>query len=126
MKDVSTKILALSVAAFFAFGCGFVENVRDVTSNTNAGASKVREAAGLKKSGIKECDELIDVLVAKGREQANTEDSWLNKAGEEIVKQKIYDSLSENNANKTPKEKAELAQNCKTWLGYLRDEPKKK
>jgi hypothetical protein len=100
MKDLSTKILALATVAFFAFGCSFIENVQrqvqDTASNTNAGANTAREALGLKKSGIAECDELVDVLAARSKNQANTEDSWFNKAAEELIKQQIYDQLSQN------------------------------
>jgi hypothetical protein len=127
MKDLSTKILALATVAFFAFGCSFIENVQrqvqDTASNTNAGANTAREALGLKKSGIAECDELVDVLAARSKNQANTEDSWFNKAAEELIKQQIYDQLSQNETNRTPQQKADLARNCKIALDYMRDTP---
>lgn len=129
MKDLSTKLAALSITAFFAFGCSFIDNVQrtvqDTTSNTNSAANTARETLGLKKSGIAECDELVDLLAARSKNQVNTEDSWFNKAAEEVIKQQIYDQLSQNDANRTPQEKAELAKNCKIALDYLRDEPKK-
>lgn len=124
MKDLSTKLAALSIMAFFVFGCSFVENVQrqvqDTTSNTNSAANAARETLGLKKSGIAECDQLVDVLAERSKNQANTEESWFNKAAEEVVKQQIYDQLSKNDTNRTPQEKAELAKNCKIALDYLR------
>lgn len=124
MKNLSTNILVLSIILFVAFGCSYINStqktVEDTASNKNGAANTARETLGLKKSGIKECDELVDVLAAKRRQNANEAQSWTDKAGEEFAKQQIYDQLSKNDANRTPQEKKDLAERCKTVLDYVK------
>jgi hypothetical protein len=81
---------------------------------------------GLKKTGIPECDEIVEILTQKTKGNIDPADeSWTNKAMMELVKQQIYNYVNEGNTNKTPQEKAEMAQHCKTALGYLRDAPQR-
>lgn len=124
MKNLSTKILVLLIILLVAFGCSYIDTaqktVQDTTSNTNGAANTARDTLGLKKSGIKECDELVDLLAAKRKQNANQEQSWTDKAAEEAVKQLVYDQLSKNDTNRTPQEKADLAKNCKIALDYMR------
>jgi hypothetical protein len=107
-----------------AFGCSYIDTaqkaVEDTTSNKNGASNTARETLGLKKSGIKECDELVDVLAAKRKQNANQEQSWTDKAAEEAAKQLVYDQLSKNDTNRTEQEKADLAKNCKLALDYVK------
>jgi hypothetical protein len=109
---------------FTAFGCSYIDTaqktVQDTTSNKNAAANTARDTLGLKKSGIRECDELVDALAAKRKQNANEEQSWSDKAVEELVKQQLYDQLSKNDTNRTPQEKKDLAEKCKMVLGYVK------
>lgn len=87
--------------------------------------NKTRETLGLKKTGIAECDEVIEILTRKSKGNSNAEEeSWTNKAMTELVKQQIYNYVNDS-TGKTAKEKEDLTQKCKTALGYLKDEPKK-
>ena len=124
MKDLSTKIFVLIIILFTAFGCSYIDTaqkaVQDTTSNKNSATNTARDTLGLKKSGIKECDELVDALAAKRKQNANEEQSWSDKAVEELVKQQLYDQLSKNDTNRTPQEKKDLADKCKMVLDYVK------
>jgi hypothetical protein len=124
MKNLSTKILVLSIILFVAFGCSYMDTaqktVQDTTSNKNGATNTARDTLGLKKSGIRECDELVDVLAAKRKQNANEEQSWSDKAAEEFAKQQIYDQFSKNESNRTEQEKTDLAQKCKVALEYFK------
>ena len=114
----------LIIILFTAFGCSYIDtakkSVEDTTSNKNSAANTARDTLGLKKSGIKECDELVDALAAKRKQNANEEQSWSDKAVEEMVKQQLYDRLSKNDTNRTPQEKKDLADRCKVVLDYVK------
>jgi len=105
----------------FVSGCGMVQKVQEFGSNNSNVEDKTRGALGLKKTGIPECDEVIEILDNKRKGSSNTgEQSWQDRAMTEVLKQQIYNYVNDGNANKSPKEKAELAGKCKTALGYLR------
>ncbi|HLM03199.1 MAG TPA: hypothetical protein VK400_19255 [Pyrinomonadaceae bacterium] len=124
MKNLSIRILVLIIAAFAAFGCSYIDSAQksaqETASNKDGAANTARDTLGLKKSGIKECDEVVDALAAKRRQNANEEQSWSDKALEELVKQQLFDQLSKNDTNRTPQEKKDLADKCKTVLGYVK------
>lgn len=123
MDKIIPKFFVFAVLFFFLSGCNWVQKMS--SSNSNA-EDKTRETLGLKKTEIPECDEVIEILArkAKGNATAQEEESWTDRAATELVKQQIYKYLNDGNANKSQKEKAELAGKCKTALGYLKDEPK--
>ena len=124
MKNLSIRILVLIIAALAAFGCSYIDSAQkfaqDAASNKDGTANTARDTLGLKKSGIRECDELVDALAAKRRQNANEEQSWSDKAVEELVKQQLFDQLSKNDTNRTAQEKKDLADKCKTVLGYVK------
>lgn len=120
MKNLSTGIFVLLILCFVALGCSYIDSAQKTLENTNGATNTARETLGLKKSGIKECDELIDVLAAKRKQNANQEQSWTDKAAEEAAKQLVYDQLSKNDTNRTAQEKADLAKNCKIALDYVK------
>lgn len=123
MNKFFIKTLILAIWLFSLSGCGWVQNIGSTNSNAE---EKTRETLGLKKTGIPECDEVIEILARKTKGNANAqEESWTDRAATELVKQQIYNYVNDGNANKSPKEKAELAGKCKTALGYLKDDAKK-
>ena len=127
MKKRLSNLFVLGFVLFFVFGCSWVQSVQDtVQGNQNANVEdRTRDALGLKKTGIPECDEVIEILAKKSRGDSNAEESWTNKAMTELVKQQIYSYINDG-ANKSEKEKADMAKNCKAALGYLKEEPKMK
>jgi uncharacterized protein YceK len=116
-KNLSIKILVLIITLFAASGCSYIDSA---TSNKETAANTARDTLGLKKSGIKECDELVDALAAKRRKNANEEQSWTDKATEELIKQQLYEQLSNNNTKRTEQEKKDLAGKCKVVLDYVK------
>lgn len=117
------KAIILGYFLFSLAGCTWVQRMS--SSNSNA-EDKTRETLGLKKTGIPECDEVVEILTRKTKGNANSqEESWTDKAATELIKQQIYNYINDSNTNKSPKEKAELAGKCKTALGYLKDDSKK-
>jgi hypothetical protein len=123
MNKIISKFVVLTVLSTAAAGCSTIQNI--TSSNANA-EDKTRETLGLKKTGIPECDEVVEILSKKAKGNSNTEDeSWTDRAAAELVKQQIYNYINGGNTNKTPAEKSEMAGKCKTALGYLKDNSKK-
>ena len=123
MNKMFSKLLILIVAVSFAAGCSTIESY--TSSNANV-EDKTRETLGLKKTGIEECDEVIDILDRRRRGSSNAEEqSWTDKAATELIKQQIYNYLNERQGNQAPQEKENLKQKCKTALSFLKEEPKK-
>lgn len=121
MNKIFYAFLIFSFLVLPAAGCSFVQKMQ---SNSNV-EDKTRDTLGLKKTGIVECDEVVEILSKKSKGNTKPEDeSWIDKAKTELIKQQIYDYV--NGGNKTPKEKAEMAENCKTVLGYIKEDPKTK
>ena len=127
MNKLFSRLFILMAAISFAAGCSTIESFQSSNANVE---DQTRETLGLKKTGIAECDELIEILAQRAKGNSNAaEQSWTDqvkdKAITEVVKQQIYNYLNEGNANKTPKEKEDLTLKCRTALSYLKDEPKK-
>jgi hypothetical protein len=127
MNKMFSKLFILIAAISLAAGCSTIENFQSSNANVE---DKTRETVGLKKTGIAECDEVVEILAQRARGNSNAgEQSWADqikdKAIVEVVKQQIYNYVNEGDANRTPKDKEDLRQKCKTALGYLKDEPKK-
>lgn len=123
MTKLITKIIVFAVFLSLVFGCSWMENMRSSNANVE---DKTRDTLGLKKTGIAECDEVVDLLAKKYKGNTNTQDeSWTDKAVTEVIKQQIYNYINDGKANKTPQEKADLQDKCKVALGYLRDGQKK-
>lgn len=105
MKNVFTLILAAVLLAA-TLGCGLVSRLQDETpgssnSNKTIGDKAVDVAVGDTKIGIKECDDVVDIL----NEQINDpEESFVTKALKRTILNQFRDqlkrSLEENQANK--------------------------
>jgi hypothetical protein len=127
MNKLYSKLFILICATACAAGCGTIESYQSSNANVE---DQTRDTLGLKKTGIAECDEVIEILAQKARGNSNAaEQSWMDQAKDkaitEVVKQQIYNYVNEGNANRTPKDREDLTQKCRTALSYLKDEPKK-
>lgn len=124
MKNLSAAISVLAIIVFVSFGCSYIDSaqksVQETTSNKEAAANTARDTLGLKKTGIRECDQLVDAIAEKRRKNANQEQSWTEKASEEAVKQLVYNQLSESNTKRTEQEKKDLADKCRLALDYVK------
>jgi hypothetical protein len=120
MKKVFSTLLLLSLFAIVFSGCNAIQKVQEISSSNANVEDKTRDTLGLKKTGIPECDQVVDILTKKSKGNKNTEEeSWQDRAMTELVKQQIYNYINDPDANKSPQEKADLAQKCKTALGFL-------
>ena len=105
MKNFFTIIFA-GVLLTATLGCGLVSRLQEETtgssnSNKTIGDKAVDVTVGDTKIGIKECDDVVDIL----NEQINDPDeSFVTKAIKRTVLNQFRDqlkrSLEENNANK--------------------------
>lgn len=135
MKDLSTKIAILTVVLVAGFGCGLIESLPsggESQTNDNAGRGNVqtngnanvadatRDALGLKKSGIPECDELIDEVAKDEATNSGAEETYAERLAKEFIKQQIFDRLNKDDANRTPAERQQLATMCKKALESYR------
>lgn len=106
MKNIFTITLAGAVLAF-TLGCGLISRMQDDTggssnSNKTLGDKAVDVAVGDTKIGIKECDDVVEILDA----QINDPDeSFVTKAVKRTILNQFRDqlkrSLDENQADKT-------------------------
>ncbi|MGI8493935.1 MAG: hypothetical protein ACR2L1_01315 [Pyrinomonadaceae bacterium] len=121
MKKTFLKSAILSVILLFFSGCNMVETMKSNNANI---INTTRQNLNLKKTGIPECDEIVDVLAQKGKGNV-AEESLETKAMTELVKQQIKSYVNDGAAGKSPKDKADLAEKCKTALSYMKNDSKK-
>ena len=105
VKNISTMIAAAVLLAA-TLGCGLVSRIQEETSdssnsNKTVGDKAVDLAVGDTKIGIKECDDVVDIL----NEQINDPDeSFVTKALKRTILNQFRDglkrSLEENKADK--------------------------
>lgn len=126
MSKTIFNLCLIAVIMFVGFGCNWVQNKALEQAGINANANfedAVRDGTGFKKTGIVECDEVVEVLVKKGKGETNqAEESWTSRAATEVVKQQIYNQLQEGNTNRSPQQKEDLRQKCRAALDYLKDD----
>lgn len=105
MKNLFTIIFAGAMLTA-TLGCGLVSRLQDETtgssnSNKTVGDKAVDVAVGDSKIGIKECDDVVDIL----NEQINGPDeSFVTKALKRTIlnqfKEQLKQSLEQNNTDK--------------------------
>lgn len=118
MKNKSV-ILILCVSIFAVLGCGITDRVQKAVegdSNSNKSVSdKVTEDILREKTGVPECDEVIDFFADQSK---NNEDDFVSKATKEFVFNKIRQSIKEN-IEKNQNDKVKMAQNCKEYKAQI-------
>ena len=121
MKNFFTIIFA-GVMLSSTLGCGLVSRLQDETtgssnSNKTIGDKAVDVAVGDTKIGIKECDEVVEIL----NEQINDPDeSFVTKALKRTIlnqfRERLKQSLEENKADKQ-----QVAEFCREFKKNLTD-----
>jgi uncharacterized protein YpmB len=120
MKNILSVTIVVSLIVFVSLSCSYVSKFQNATSNKNAASDAAREALDLKKTGIPECDQLVESWTSAANSNSADEESWASRAGKEVLRQKIYDEISKNSNTRTPQETKDLAQNCKAMLDYFK------
>lgn len=125
MRKTIFNFCLVTIVLFVGFGCNWVQDraLEQVGINSNANFEEAaRDGMGLKKTGIAECDEVVEILVKKGKGDTNqAEESWASRAATEVVKQQIYNQFQNGNTNQSPQQKEDLRKNCRLALDYLKD-----
>lgn len=125
----NTFVIFVSSILFFAvLGCGISERIQNAVSEKPANSSssssnsatknatdKVTEDVLREKTGIPECDEVLDMLADQSKGQ---DENFVSKAAKEVVfnriRQSLKDSIQQNQNNQ-----ANLAQTCKEFKSQL-------
>ena len=112
MKNTRQLLLVMPILLLVGLGCGSVtemmpEEVKTAT-NTVANNSESPENLLREKTGVPECDQLIDLFADESK---NKDDDYITRAAKEFFFNKIRQSIKENiDQNKNnPKE---MAKNC--------------
>jgi len=132
MKNIFACFVALVILLAIVLGCSSINPLADKgKSNSNKSLTDkgVDTVVGEGTTGIKECDEVMDMIAA---ETNNPDDNFVTKAIKATFLNKIKDSIkkaieeNKSNANGT----AELAKTCtefkKQLIKYKAEEEQKK
>ncbi len=121
MKNKSV-ILVLCVLLFAVLGCGISDKIKEISgeksSNSNATVpnsenksvgDQVTEDVLREKTGVPECDELLDWLTDQTK---TNDDNFISKGVKEYFFNKIRQSLKES-IEKNQNDKVKMAKECK-------------
>jgi hypothetical protein len=122
-------IFISGILLFAVLGCGISDRIQNAVAEKPANSSsgntstsenktisdQVTEDVLREKTGVPECDEVIDFFADQAK---NQEDDFVSKATKEFVFNKIRQSFKESiEKNKGDREK--MAQNCKDYKAQL-------
>jgi hypothetical protein len=129
MKNKINFLAALLLLLTVGFGCSYVDQLRSggnssTFSNTNSTTNSSSNSAdpnAAAKTGVAECDELIDLL---DKERQNPDDNFLTRKAREyaidFAKETIKKNIEENQGDKT-----KIAQGCREAKNeYLKNKDK--
>ena len=127
---MATKLFLLAILLVVGLGCGLIGRVQNTVvgseSNTaaNVNANKtltdkaVDTAVGSSKIGIRECDEVMDLIQA---ELDNADDNFVTKAIKATVLNRIKDGIREsveknrNSNGRSAKDEEEITKTCREF-----------
>lgn len=121
MKNKSV-IFVVCVLLFAVLGCGISDKIKKITEEktsnsnatpTNSGDKSIGDQATenvlREKTGVPECDELLDWLTDQTK---NNDDNFISKGVKEYFFNKIRQSVKES-IEKNQNDKAKMAKECK-------------
>lgn len=112
-------IIIVCISLLAVLGCGIGDRVQKAVegdSNSNKSVSdKVTEDVLREKTGVPECDEVINFFADQSKQE---DEGFVSKATKEFVFNKIRQSIKEN-IEKNQNDKAKMAQNCKEYKAQL-------
>ncbi len=125
MKNTIFASLAITILLVVSLGCSSINPFADdkaKPANTSSSANKanansnksltdkaIETAVGEGKTGVPECDEIVDMLAAYGN---NPDDNFAIRAVKSVVANKIKDELK-GVIEENQTDKAELAKACR-------------
>ncbi len=119
------KLFPLALIVAIGLGCGFMDRVREASSNTPGTKSDsnktltdraVDTAVGSSRIGIPECDEVMDLVQA---ELDSSDDNFVTKAVKATVLNRIKDGIREgvekNRNSNNKRDVEEMAKTCREF-----------
>jgi hypothetical protein len=122
MKNNITIIAALFSLLTVGFGCSYIDNLSNSKDMTNSSRNGNSADANLTaKTGVAECDELIDLL---NKDKSNPNDDFVTRKFKEYAIDFAKESIKEN-IEKNQGDKTKIAQGCKEARDeYIRSKEK--
>jgi hypothetical protein len=125
MKNKFTVLPALFLISAIGFGCSFIDNLSGGGASNTAGTSNTAtdsaDPNATAKTGIAECDELIDIL---NQDRADPNDGFLMRKAKELAIDAAKDTIKRN-IEQNQGDKTRIAQGCReAKTEYLRNKNK--
>jgi hypothetical protein len=125
MKNNITILAALLLLLTVGFGCSFLDNARSGGNSSNTSSNSTTNSAdpnAMAKTGVAECDELIDLL---NKDKSDPNDNFFTRKIKEyaidFAKESIKKNIEENQGDKQ-----KIAQGCKEAKDeYIKNKDKK-
>lgn len=116
MKNKHSMLMVLPILLFIGLGCGTVTDMASSQTeapiaNTVSNAVNNPENLMREKTGVAECDQLIDFIADQSKSQ---DEGYIARAAKEFffnqIRQKIKENVEQNKSNPQ-----EMAKNCKDF-----------
>ncbi|CAN5235371.1 hypothetical protein BH10ACI1_BH10ACI1_12080 [soil metagenome] len=115
MKNKSVSIIAILVLLFAALGCNYINELSNSNSNKTLAEKAVDNTTGEKKTGIKECDDLLDNIARRNKSK---DDNFIKQAANEIFLNALREKVTKN-FDENKKDPAKQAKECKEYQEQL-------
>lgn len=120
MKNNITIIAALFLLLTVGFGCSYIDSFSN-SGSSNTSSTNSADANLNAKTGVAECDELIDLL---NKDKSNPNDDFVTRKIKEYAIDFAKESIKEN-IEKNQGDKTKIAQGCKeARTEYIRNKEK--
>jgi hypothetical protein len=115
MKQTRNLLITLSLLVFLTMACGGVGDMVKKAAGVDSGASSNVSSDGTvldtAKTGVPECDQLIDKIEAKINDK-NANTSMFQRAAYQFMKDQILKPIRDDIANKSAEDKKKVAEKC--------------
>ena len=126
MKNTRNLLIALSLLAFLTIACSAIKSLSGSgSSSTGNSVSSDGTILDTAKTGIPECDALIEKVEAKASDK-NNNSSMFERAAYQFIKDQIIQPIRDDIANKTAADKKKLAEKCTDAMHRLDQQEDKK
>ncbi len=112
MKNTRNLLIALSLLAFLTLACSTIKNLSG-SGSSSSGNSVSSDGTILDsaKTGIPECDRLIEKIEAKASDK-NSNSSMFERAAYQFIKDQVIKPIRDDLANKSAADKKKVAEKC--------------
>jgi predicted small secreted protein len=126
MKNTRNLLIALSLLAFLTIACSTIKSLSGSGSSSSGNSvSSDGTVLDTAKTGIPECDALIEKVEAKASDK-NNNSSMFERAAYQFIKDQIIQPIRDDIANKTAADKKKLAEKCTDAMHRLDQQEDKK